>query len=72
MENYHETTNSAHLDDYRTLPNNEEIQKQFDKIHLNLGETYEACKNCPNNPKNNKYSSGFCNCAIPAMNNVIY
>ena len=25
------------------------------------------CDNCMNNPKNNPYASGFCNCALPAM-----
>ena len=25
------------------------------------------CDNCMNNPKNNPYATGFCNCALPAM-----
>ena len=25
------------------------------------------CDNCMNNPKNNPYASGFCNCALPAI-----
>ena len=25
------------------------------------------CDNCMNNPKNNPFASGFCNCALPAM-----
>ena len=27
------------------------------------------CDNCMNNPKNNPYATGFCNCALPAMEN---
>lgn len=30
------------------------------------------CEHCPNNPKNNPFSSGFCNCALPALANPIY
>jgi hypothetical protein len=30
------------------------------------------CEHCPNNPKNNPFSSGFCNCALPALSNPIY
>jgi hypothetical protein len=36
----------------------------------NMGNN--PCEHCPNNPKNNPFSSGFCNCAIPALNNPIY
>lgn len=36
----------------------------------NMGNN--PCDNCPNNPKNNPFSSGFCNCAIPALNNPMY
>jgi len=25
------------------------------------------CDNCASNPKNNPYASGFCNCALPAI-----
>ena len=38
--------------------------------HFNLGKN--PCENCPNNPKNNPFSSGFCNCALPALSNPIY
>ena len=27
----------------------------------------DPCANCPNNPVNNPFSSGFCNCALPYM-----
>ena len=36
----------------------------------NMGNN--PCDNCPNNPKNNPFSSGFCNCAIPALTNPMY
>lgn len=29
---------------------------------------YDPCANCPNNPANNPYASGFCNCVLPYMN----
>ena len=25
------------------------------------------CDNCWNNPRNNPFATGFCNCALPAM-----
>lgn len=34
--------------------------------------TVDPCENCPNNPKNNPHSSGFCNCALPSLMNPIY
>lgn len=37
---------------------------------FNMGNN--PCENCPNNPKNNPFSSGFCNCALPALSNPIY
>lgn len=36
----------------------------------NIGNN--PCEHCPNNPKNNPFSSGFCNCALPALSNPIY
>lgn len=30
------------------------------------------CEFCPNNPANNPYASGFCNCMLPYLNNPIY
>lgn len=27
----------------------------------------ECCRFCPNNPRNNPHSGGFCQCALPAM-----
>jgi hypothetical protein len=37
---------------------------------FNMGNN--PCEHCPNNPKNNPFSSGFCNCALPALSNPIY
>lgn len=34
--------------------------------------TDNPCENCPNNPKNNPHSSGFCNCALPSLMNPMY
>lgn len=36
----------------------------------NIGNN--PCEHCPNNPKNNPFSSGLCNCALPALSNPIY
>lgn len=33
---------------------------------------YDCCKNCPNNPMNNPFASGFCNCVLPAMHQIRY
>ncbi len=37
---------------------------------FNMGNN--PCENCPNNPKNKPFSSGFCNCALPALTNPMY
>lgn len=34
--------------------------------------SFNPCEHCPNNPINNPFSSGFCNCALPALTNIIY
>jgi hypothetical protein len=34
--------------------------------------TGNPCEHCPNNPKNNPFSSGFCNCALPSLMNPMY
>lgn len=36
----------------------------------NMGNN--PCEHCPNNPKNNPHSSGFCNCALPALMNPMF
>ena len=30
------------------------------------------CEHCNNNPVNNPYASGFCNCALPALANPMF
>lgn len=30
------------------------------------------CEHCMNNPKNNRFASGICHCALPYMNSMIY
>ena len=55
------------------------IEDTFDPIDLpdwinnnyrNIDGYYDPCYNCRNNPKNNPYASGFCNCSLP--NNINY
>lgn len=36
----------------------------------NMGNN--PCEHCANNPKNNPHSSGFCNCALPALMNPMF
>lgn len=48
---------------------NEQLLK--DTFKPRFGSEY-PCENCPNNPKNNPHSSGFCNCALPSLMNPIY
>ena len=33
---------------------------------------FECCKNCSNNPKNNKFASGFCCCDLPYKEMIIW
>lgn len=54
------------LDDYRTY---DFIGNNFMK---NKRRYHDPCENCPNNPLNNPFSSGFCNCALPALMNPIF
>lgn len=42
----------------------------FERSNGNYG--YDCCKNCPNNPLNNPFASGFCNCVLPAMHQIRY
>ena len=36
----------------------------------NMGNN--PCEHCPNNPKNNPHSSGFCSCVLPSLMNPMY
>ena len=48
---------------------NEQLLRDIFKPRFGTGDPYE---NCPNNPKNNPHSSGFCNCALASLMNPIY
>lgn len=51
------------------------IIKKKKLINNPFGEVYKpmnCCENCPNNPLNNPYASGFCNCALPSLTNPIW
>ena len=54
--------NNMNIFDYKT------IHYGYDPYNNN----YNPCEFCMNNPKNNKYASGICHCALPAMHNIIY
>lgn len=44
-----------------------QITGKLEPTTLTGGSERMICDNCMNNPKNNPYASGFCNCALPAM-----
>lgn len=52
------------------------IFENTDPNSIGFGGKYNMgnnpCEHCPNNPKNNPFSSGFCNCALPTLSNPIY
>lgn len=48
---------------------NEQLLKDSFRPRFGTGN---PCENCPNNPKNNPHSSGFCNCALPSLMNPMY
>lgn len=50
----------------------ENIEPNSTVVGGNRNMDYNPCENCPNNPMNNPFSSGFCNCALPALYNPIY
>jgi len=35
-----------------------------------FGFTYKCCQNCNNNPANNPYATGICNCALPYFEEI--
>lgn len=43
----------------------------YDTLILS-GDEQNPCKNCPNNPQNNKFASGNCCCSLPNKFNVVY
>ena len=59
--NYEDTDNGKY---------NKTIKKQslFDVYE----PPFECCKNCSNNPKNNKFASGFCCCDLPYKEMIIW
>lgn len=40
-----------------------EQQNNYQLIQNN----FKYCEKCPNNPKNNPFATGVCNCALPAQ-----
>lgn len=37
-----------------------------------INQPVDPCLNCPNNPANNPFATGICNCALPSMYNIRY
>lgn len=43
------------------------------RITIEMDDYYnDPCANCPNNPRNNPFASGICNCVLPYMNQIVY
>lgn len=38
----------------------------------NIEVQKNPCSTCPNNPMNNPFASGVCNCALPYLYNPIF
>jgi len=43
----------------------EQVDRRFGVSQLKSGQ--RSCDSCPNNPANNPYASGFCNCTLGTM-----
>lgn len=50
----------------------ENTQNMQNGIIIDNLQSSNPCEYCPNNPKNNPLSSGFCNCVLPYKYNIIY
>lgn len=50
---------------------NDQVQ-QFPYSPSPYAQQTDPCLNCSNNPANNPFASGICNCALPSMYNVRY
>lgn len=60
-----------------TLTSNDEIPiningQNYPLIDSETPQYTNPCENCVNNPKNNRFASGVCNCMLPYLNNPIY
>ena len=52
----------------------EDKQLEFDDWYKDYNngwdlKPYHPCTNCPNNPSNNPYATGFCCCSLPYLYN---
>ena len=61
----------------RTLIPNDENNiningSSYPTIDFEPQQYINPCEHCMNNPKNNRFASGICNCALPYMNSMIY
>lgn len=64
--NYEETDNGQYNKNIKTLKERNKIIEERGYIPSIIYEPpFECCKNCSNNPKNNKFASGFCCCDLP-------
>lgn len=66
--------NLKHMEEISKIPIStfENINPNSTGFRGNHNMGYNPCEHCLNNPKNNPFSSGFCNCALPALYNPIY
>lgn len=48
------------------------LKDYLDSNDFSSSFEYNCCRNCPNNPKYNKFASGVCFCTLPYMESPIY
>lgn len=53
------------------IPDEQQYQEPYSRFDNRDGYN-NPCEYCMNNPKNNKFATGFCNCALPALMNPMY
>lgn len=50
----------------------ENTQNMQNSIVIDNLQSPNPCEYCPNNPKNNPLSSGYCHCTLPNLYNPLY
>ena len=45
--------------------------EQEPNVIIDKREYKNPCEGCPNNPQNNPFASGYCNCVLPYIANPV-
>jgi len=71
--NYEDTDNGKYNKNIKILKERDKIIEEKGYIPSIMYEPpFECCKNCSNNPKNNKFASGVCSCDLPYKEMMIW